>query len=124
MEIVVSLGIIVSSLLHVLNEKKKWTSLVLVLCLGVGIGENASDAHDVVTDRVGITFGQGHLFGMTSGEGITRQVLGAGEQVLVMEAKVSRDLFKPPHDCLAFPARLKDGFPSPSRLPNIFSNGQ
>jgi hypothetical protein len=87
MEIVVSLGIIVSSLLHVLNEKKKWTSPVLVLCLGVGIGENASDAHDVVTDRVGITFGQGHLFGMTSGEGITRQALGAGEQVLVMEAK-------------------------------------
>ncbi len=80
-------GIIANTFLQVLNRTIVGISLALVVCLGVGIGGNGSEAHDVVADRVGITSGQGHLFGMTSGEGITRQVLGAGEQVLVMEAK-------------------------------------
>ena len=80
-------GIIANWFSQVLNWAIPGISLALVFCLGVGIGQNGSEAHDVVADRVGITSGQGHLFGMTSGEGITRQVLGAGEQVLVMEAK-------------------------------------
>lgn len=80
-------GIIANTFLQVLNRTIVGISLALVVCLGLGIGGNGSEAHDVVADRVGITSGQGQLFGMTSGEGITRQVLGAGEQVLVMEAK-------------------------------------
>ena len=80
-------GIIANTFPQVLNRTITGIFIVLVVSLGVGIGQNDSDAHDVVADRVGITSGQGYLFGMTSGEGITRQVLGAGEQVLVMEAK-------------------------------------
>lgn len=61
--------------------------LILVLWFGVGMGQNVSEAHDVVTDRVSITSSQGQLFGMTSREGISRQFLRAGEQVMEMEAK-------------------------------------
>jgi len=87
MEIAVCPGIIASTFLQVINETIKGVSLALVVCVGVGIGQNVSEAHDVVADRVSITSSHGQLFGMTSGEGITRQVLGAGEQVLVMEAR-------------------------------------
>ena len=56
-------------------------------CLGMGVCPNVGLAHDVVTDRVSIATGHGQLFGITSREGIARQVLGAGEEVLVIEAK-------------------------------------
>ncbi len=59
----------------------------LLIVLGLGAGQSMSEAHDSVADRVGITLAQGQLFGITSEEGIARQDLGAGEHVLVMEAK-------------------------------------
>lgn len=81
-------GTIVSVFLRVVKETIQGILLVLLLlCLCTGLGQNISHAHDVFTDQVSSTSGHGKLFGLTPGEGITRQVLGAGEQVLVIEAK-------------------------------------
>jgi len=84
---VASPGIIVSDFFHVGCRRKRALSLVLIGYLGVWGCLGMSHAHEVVTDRVSIAFGQGQLFGITSGEGIARLRLGAGEQVLVREAK-------------------------------------
>ncbi|MDH5429622.1 MAG: hypothetical protein OEY57_15785, partial [Nitrospirota bacterium] len=62
-------------------------ALALIWSLGGWGLEDVSQAHEVVTDRVSIASGQGQVFGITSGEGIARLVLGAGEQVVVMDAK-------------------------------------
>ena len=52
----------------------------------VFLADNAA-AQNVITDQVAITSGQGKLFGLTSGEGISREFLASGEDVLVIEAK-------------------------------------
>ncbi|MDH5776132.1 MAG: hypothetical protein OEZ57_14585, partial [Nitrospirota bacterium] len=62
-------------------------ALALIGSLGSWGWEGQSQAHEVVTDRVSIASEQGQVFGITSGEGIARLVLGAGEQVVVMDAK-------------------------------------
>lgn len=80
-------GIIANHLLQVVGGMTRTFPIALVVFLGVGLCQDVSDAHEVVTDGVSITFGQGQLFGMTTGEGIARQALGAGEQVLALEAK-------------------------------------
>lgn len=80
-------GIIANHLLPVSCEMKRVLLFVLVGCVGMGVWLNVGLAHDVVTDRVSITAGHGHLYGITSREGIARQVLGAGEEVLAIAAK-------------------------------------
>ncbi len=52
-----------------------------------GVFNSVSAGQKVLTDSVSITTSQGQLFGVTSREGIARQVLGAGEAVLTIEAK-------------------------------------
>ena len=61
-----------------------WTLIGSVIFLG---WSGMSSAQEMLTDRVSITTRQGQLFGLTSREGIARQVLGAGEEVLTIEAK-------------------------------------
>lgn len=80
-------GIIVNIFLPENHKRVPRIFCVLVVCLAMDIGPKTSDAHDWVSDQVGISSQQGQLFGITSGEGIARLVLRAGEQVVVMEAK-------------------------------------
>ena len=53
----------------------------------LGVFNSVSAGQKVLTDSVSITTKQGQLFGLTSREGIARQVLGAGEEVLTIEVK-------------------------------------
>lgn len=80
-------GIIASHLLPVFYGIKRAFPFALVVGIGVGVCQDVGHAHEVVTDRVSITTSRGQLFGITPGEGIARQRLGAGEEVLVIEAK-------------------------------------
>ncbi len=80
-------GIIANWSFQFMNKPNEAIFFALVVCLGVGIGQAVCEAQDVVSDRVSITSHQGQLFGLTSGEGVARQVLRAGERVLVLEAK-------------------------------------
>jgi len=66
---------------------KRALPFVLVGCLGMGVCPSVGFAHDVVTDQVSIITSHGQLFGMTPREGIARQFLSAGEEVLAIEAK-------------------------------------
>ena len=52
-----------------------------------GISPGQALAQEVITDEVSITSGRGQLFGITSGEGIARKFLAAGEEILAVEAK-------------------------------------
>ncbi len=62
-------------------------SLSIIGSLVIALWNDGSHAQEVLTDRVSITTSQGQLFGLTSREGIARQVLGAGEEVLTIETK-------------------------------------
>jgi len=84
---VVSLGILGRAAVRVGGRMGAAVTLAFIGSLGGWGLENVSQAHEVVTDRVSIASGQGQVFGITSGEGIARLVLGAGEQVVVMDAK-------------------------------------
>jgi len=42
---------------------------------------------ELITDQVSLTVGRGQIFGVTPGEGIARQFLGSGEEIVAMEAK-------------------------------------
>lgn len=87
MENVVFPGIIASSFLRVCYGIKRVYPFALVLCIGVGGVQEIAHAHEVVTDRVSVTYSHGLLFGITPREGISRQRLGAGEEVLAITAK-------------------------------------
>ena len=81
------LGIIASQHRYEYGGMKIVLSLAVIGSLIFGGWDGVSSAQKVLTDRVSITTGQGQLFGLTSREGIARQVLGAGESVLAIEAK-------------------------------------
>ncbi len=81
------LGIIASLHRHVYCEMKTALTLAVIGCLGFTAGQGVSVAQEVLTDRVSITTDRGLLYGLTSGEGIARQVLAAGESVIAIEAK-------------------------------------
>ena len=63
-------------------------------------------AQNVITDQVAITSGQGKLFGLTSGEGISREFLASGEDVLVIEAKGVTGFVQTSTRLLGFSGRL------------------
>lgn len=44
-------------------------------------------AQNLITDQVSITVERGKIFGITSGEGIARQFLASGEEILVLETQ-------------------------------------
>ena len=82
-----SLGIIASLHRYVYCEMKTAFTLAIIGYLGFAAGQGVSFAQEVLTDRVSITTDRGLLYGLTSGEGIARQVLAAGESVIAIEAK-------------------------------------
>lgn len=57
------------------------------MMVGLGVWPVHALSQEVVTDQVSITSGRGQLFGITSGEGIARKFLAAGEEILVVETK-------------------------------------
>ncbi len=61
-----------------------WTGLVI---LGFLVFSGAGVAEEMLADEVSITADHREIFGMTSGEGIARKPLDAGEQILEMKAK-------------------------------------
>lgn len=64
-------------------------------------------AQSVPTDEVSITSGDGQLFGITAGEGITRQLLAAGEGILVVETKGVTGFVQTTKRLLGFSGRLQ-----------------
>jgi hypothetical protein len=60
---------------------------IVMMAMGSVFLAGDATAQNVITDQVAITSEQGKLFGITSGEGVTRKILSSGEDVLVIEAK-------------------------------------
>ena len=79
--------------------------IVMVVMGSVSLSSNAT-AQNVITDQVAITSEQGKLFGLTSGEGISREILAAGEEVLVIEAKGVTGFVQTSTRLLGFSGRL------------------
>jgi hypothetical protein len=83
-----------------------WGLVMMVAVGSVFLGSHAA-AQNVITDQVAITSGQGKLFGLTPGEGISREFLAAGENVLVIEAKGVTGFVQTSTRLLGFSGRLK-----------------
>jgi hypothetical protein len=64
-------------------------------------------SQEVVTDQVTIVSARGQLFGITSGEGISRKVLASGEDVLVVESKGVTGYVQTTTRLLGFSGRLQ-----------------
>ncbi len=101
------LGIIASQHRHEYGGMKIVLSLAVIGSLVFGVWNGVSSAQKVLTDRVSITTGQGQLFGLTSREGIARQVLGAGEEVLTIEAKGVTGFVQTTERLLGFSGQLQ-----------------
>ena len=78
---------------------------MMMAMASVFLASNAA-AQNVITDQVAITSGQGKLFGLTSGEGIAREILSSGEDVLVIEAKGVTGFVQTTIRLLGFSGRL------------------
>ncbi|PJA80826.1 MAG: hypothetical protein CO149_00640, partial [Nitrospirae bacterium CG_4_9_14_3_um_filter_51_5] len=61
--------------------------VLLLMMVGLGLWPGHALTQEVVTDQVSITSARGQLFGITAGEGIARQELASGEDVLVVGTK-------------------------------------
>jgi len=80
--------------------------IVMMMAMGsIFLASNAA-AQNVITDQVAITSEQGKLFGLTSGEGISREFLASGEDVLVIEAKGVTGFVQTSTRLLGFSGRL------------------
>ena len=96
-------------------DKKAFTmktmprTLGLVMILGVGTGLFPPQAwtQEIISDQVMITSGQGRLFGITSGEGVSREFLTAGEEILAIETKGKTGFVHTTKRLLGFSARLQ-----------------
>jgi hypothetical protein len=80
--------------------------IVMMMAMGsIFLGSHAA-AQNVITDQVAITSGQGKLFGLTPGEGISREILASGEDVLVIETKGVTGFVQTSTRLLGFSGRL------------------
>ena len=79
--------------------------IVMMAVGSVFLVSNAA-AQNVITDQVAITSEQGKLFGLTSGEGVSREILASGEDVLVIEAKGVTGFVQTSMRLLGFSGRL------------------
>jgi len=82
-----------------------WGIVMMVAMGSVFLGSHAA-AQNVITDQVAITSGQGKLFGLTPGEGISREILSSGEDVLVIETKGVTGFVQTSRRLLGFSGRL------------------
>jgi len=78
-----------------------------MMAMGSVVFASNAATQNVITDQVAITSGQGKLFGLTPGEGVARQFLVAGEEVLVIEAKGVTGFVQTSTRLLGFSGRLK-----------------
>jgi len=83
-----------------------WGIVMMVVSVGV-FSANTAVAQDVITDQVFITSGHGELFGLTTGAGVARKFLTAGEDVLVIEAKGVTGFVQTNTRLLGFSGQLK-----------------
>jgi len=79
---------------------------IVMMAMGSVFLANNAAAQNVITDQVAITTEQGKLFGLTSGEGISREFLASGEDVLVIEAKGVTGFVQTSTRLLGFSGRL------------------
>jgi hypothetical protein len=82
-----------------------WGIVMMMVMGSVFLASNAS-SQNVITDQVAITSEHGKLFGLTSGEGISREFLASGEDVLVIEAKGVTGFVQTSIRLLGFSGRL------------------
>ena len=80
--------------------------IVMMMTMGSVFFASNAKTQNVITDQVAITSGQGKLFGLTSGEGISRKILAAGEDILVIEAKGVTGFVQTSTRLLGFSGRL------------------
>lgn len=80
---------------------------LILLIVGLGLGPGYVLAQEVVTDQVSITSERGQLFGITSGEGIARQFLASGEDILIVETKGVTGYVQTTKRLLGFSGRLQ-----------------
>lgn len=83
--------------------------MVMVMMSGWGSGLWPWDtwAQEVITDQVSITSERGQVFGITSGEGIARKFLAAGEEILLVETKGVTGYVQTTKRLLGFSGRLQ-----------------
>lgn len=79
----------------------------MMIGLGFGIWSGYALSQEVITDQVSITSGRGQLFGITSGEGIARKFLAAGEEILAVETKGVTGYVQTTKRLLGFSGRLQ-----------------
>jgi len=82
-------------------------SVLIMVLLSLVVWPLHAWSQEVVTDQVSITSARGQLFGITSGEGIARQVLSSGEEVLVVETKGVTGYVETTKRLLGFSGRLQ-----------------
>lgn len=82
-----------------------WGIVMIIAMESVILASNAA-AQNVITDQVAITSEHGKLFGLTSGEGISREILASGEEVLVIETKGVTGFVQTSIRLLGFSGRL------------------
>jgi hypothetical protein len=80
--------------------------IVMMMTMGSVFFASNAKTQNVITDQVAITSGQGKLFGLTSGERISRKILAAGEDILVIEAKGVTGFVQTSTRLLGFSGRL------------------
>ncbi len=81
--------------------------LVILVAGGSRCEADQALAQAVMTDQVSITSGKGQLFGITATEGIARQFLASGEDILVMEAKGVTGFVHTSHRLLGLSGKLQ-----------------
>ncbi len=81
--------------------------IVMIVGLELGVWPPQVLTQEVITDQVSITSGRGILFGITGGEGIARQFLASGEDILVIETKGVTGYVQTTKRLLGFSGRLQ-----------------
>jgi len=81
--------------------------VLLLMMVGLGLWPGHALTQEVVTDQVSITSARGQLFGITAGEGIARQELASGEDVLVVGTKGVTGYVQTTSRLLGFSGRLQ-----------------
>jgi hypothetical protein len=81
--------------------------MAMVVGLECGVWPDHALTQEVITDQVSITSERGQLFGITGGEGIARQFLASGEEILAVESKGVTGYVQTTKRLLGFSGRLQ-----------------